>query len=257
MTILDPFNEAVVEAALRLAKGNLAAVAERLGVGRGELAQCVAHRAKLLAIVDDAREAIIDHAESALRAAVANEKPWAIRFSLTLLGARRELRHATPKIGPDLSCLNEEQLAEIAALMPIATEVPPPPPSPSIAVPMPIATEVPPPSIVVLEVNNDQREPNPPPRPEMPTEPLPPISIGREEPKDNDKRRPQCEQQADRAWPTYLGADEDESELRERYPFMFTNRGSDFNEPSALGRSPVEVGKGGAPLGQNKGVRNQ
>jgi hypothetical protein len=71
-----------VEAALRELHGNMAAVARRFGVVRTAVHNYVRRHPSLRAVVHDCREAMKDHAESALYSAVLRGEPWATCFFL-------------------------------------------------------------------------------------------------------------------------------------------------------------------------------
>ena len=66
--------------------GNVGCAAEKLGVTRAELMEYLTRRPDVQTAVGDVREELVDHAESALRVAISDKKPWAIRFALKTLG---------------------------------------------------------------------------------------------------------------------------------------------------------------------------
>ena len=66
--------------------GNVGRAAEKLGVTRAELMEYLTRRPDVQTAVGDVREELVDHAESALRVAISDKKPWAIRFALKTLG---------------------------------------------------------------------------------------------------------------------------------------------------------------------------
>jgi len=77
-----------VKERLRETKGNITIAAQLLGVTRCAVHQFV-NKHELHSIVDDARAAIVDHAESSLHRAVVNGEPWAVSLTLRTLGRNR------------------------------------------------------------------------------------------------------------------------------------------------------------------------
>jgi len=75
--------------ALRQAMGNISAAARNLGMARSYISQVVNSDAELLQIAIDAREAMIDNAESALSLAVNRGEAWAVCFLLKTQGKVR------------------------------------------------------------------------------------------------------------------------------------------------------------------------
>jgi hypothetical protein len=69
--------------------GNVAAAARALHCDRSTLYDYIHRYPALARITTDAREALIDHAESALRAAVLEKQGWAVCFTLKTLGRDR------------------------------------------------------------------------------------------------------------------------------------------------------------------------
>lgn len=80
---------APVAAALVELRGNLAAVAERLGVHRSSVAEFVGKNPELCVILGDQRERRIDQAEDKLWAAVDAGEAWAIALTLKTIGKGR------------------------------------------------------------------------------------------------------------------------------------------------------------------------
>jgi hypothetical protein len=78
-----------VAAKLTEAMGNLAAVARACGVSRQAVAAFVSRRPTLQAILKEARETMIDHAESAVYAAVLSGDLAAAKFVLMTVGRHR------------------------------------------------------------------------------------------------------------------------------------------------------------------------
>jgi predicted transcriptional regulator len=89
----------LVEQKLRELHGNMAAVGRHFGVTRAAVHNYVRKRPNLLAVLDEAREAMKDHAESALHTAIFKGEAWAICFYLKTQAKSRgyvertELRH--------------------------------------------------------------------------------------------------------------------------------------------------------------------
>ena len=79
----------VVEQRLREFHGNLAAVARSCGTTRRAVQDFCQARPKLLAVLCDCREGILDHAESSLYRAIMEGKPWAVTFALKTRGKVR------------------------------------------------------------------------------------------------------------------------------------------------------------------------
>ena len=81
--------EAVVVAKLTESKGNVSAAARALGVPRSTLASFIEMHPGLGAVVSDARETIVDVAESQIYKAVLEGQPWAVALVLRTIGRRR------------------------------------------------------------------------------------------------------------------------------------------------------------------------
>lgn len=84
--ILDP---ELVAAALADLQGNVMAVAKRFGVHRSSVQELITKRPALQKVLDDAREGMLDHGESALYRAVIAGEAWAVCFFLKTQGKRR------------------------------------------------------------------------------------------------------------------------------------------------------------------------
>jgi len=84
--ILDP--EAVA-ATLANLRGNVAAVAKHFGVHRSSVQELIDKRPSLRAVLRDAREGMIDNAESSLYAAVIKGEAWAVCFFFKTQGKGR------------------------------------------------------------------------------------------------------------------------------------------------------------------------
>src|SRR5262245_6004444 len=69
--------------------GNLASVARAFGVSRMAVWSFVERRPELQEILRDARETLLDNAESALDRAIVRGEPWAIKLILKTLGKSR------------------------------------------------------------------------------------------------------------------------------------------------------------------------
>jgi len=82
-------NEAKVRFVIATAEGSLRAAAELLRVQRIELTGYVAQRPDLQEFIQDVREEIADDSQAYLGEAVEAGLPWAIKYTLTKLGASR------------------------------------------------------------------------------------------------------------------------------------------------------------------------
>jgi hypothetical protein len=76
-------------AALRRSMGNITLAAKEIGCSRPSLSILAGKDPGLKEILDDSRDSICDHAESALNRAVVKGEPWAIQFTLRTLGRKR------------------------------------------------------------------------------------------------------------------------------------------------------------------------
>lgn len=110
--ILDP---ELVAAALAELQGNVAAVAKRFGVARQSVQGIIARRPALQAVATDAREGMLDNAESSLYRAVIAGEAWAVCFFLKTQGRSRGYTER-PQDLPPLDLL-------LAALPPDIAEV--------------------------------------------------------------------------------------------------------------------------------------
>jgi hypothetical protein len=84
--VLDP---ELVAAAVTELSGNVAAVAKRFGVARQSVADLIDRRPALRTVARDAREGMLDNAESALYRAVLAGEAWAVCFFLKTQGKSR------------------------------------------------------------------------------------------------------------------------------------------------------------------------
>lgn len=90
-----------VTAKLRELHGNVSATAQSFGVARQSMIEFI-QRHGLQSVVDDARESMVDIAETMLKKAVLEGKPWAVGLTLKTLGRRRgyvERQEVTGKDG--------------------------------------------------------------------------------------------------------------------------------------------------------------
>jgi hypothetical protein len=94
-------------------RGNLAAVGRALGVTRQSVHAFVHKHPTLRAAVADCREAMIDHAESALHRAIFQGEAWAVCFFLKTQGRRRGYSERLDVGRPE--DLTDDELAAIAA----------------------------------------------------------------------------------------------------------------------------------------------
>lgn len=78
-----------VEAALKQTNGNIAAAARLIGCSRFTVHTRINESPTLRQTIIDGKEAIIDHAESALRRAVLEGEGWAVMFTLRTVGKNR------------------------------------------------------------------------------------------------------------------------------------------------------------------------
>jgi hypothetical protein len=75
--------------ALKTSMGNISAAARNLGMARSYISQVVNSDPELLQIAVDARESMVDNAESALSLAVNRGEAWAVCFLLKTQGKNR------------------------------------------------------------------------------------------------------------------------------------------------------------------------
>lgn len=78
-----------VTAAIRDMNGNISAVARRLGVCRQTVYSYIERHPSVKDVLAEARETMIDNAESALYRAVLNGEAWAVCFFLKTQGKSR------------------------------------------------------------------------------------------------------------------------------------------------------------------------
>jgi hypothetical protein len=78
-----------VTAAIRDMNGNISAVAKRLGVCRQTVYSYIERHPSVKDVLAEARETMIDNAESALYRAVLNGEAWAVCFFLKTQGKSR------------------------------------------------------------------------------------------------------------------------------------------------------------------------
>lgn len=83
---LDP---ELVAAALAELQGNVAATAKRFNVDRAAVSRLIDKRPALKKVVNDARQGMLDHGESALYRAVLKGEAWAVCFYLKTQGKAR------------------------------------------------------------------------------------------------------------------------------------------------------------------------
>lgn len=80
---------ATVTEQLQSAFGNISAVASVFGVTRAAVYGFIEDHPELKAVLKDARETLLDDAESSLHAAVLGSEGWAVCFALKCLGKER------------------------------------------------------------------------------------------------------------------------------------------------------------------------
>ncbi len=78
-----------VTAAIRDMNGNISAVARRLGVCRQTVYNYIERHPSVKDVLTEARETMLDNAESALYRAVLNGEAWAVCFFLKTQGKSR------------------------------------------------------------------------------------------------------------------------------------------------------------------------
>jgi hypothetical protein len=78
-----------VAAALAELQGNIAAVARRFDVHRSSLQEFIGKSTELQKVLQDARDGMVDNAESALYRAVIGGEAWAVCFFLKTQGKAR------------------------------------------------------------------------------------------------------------------------------------------------------------------------
>jgi len=105
-----------VEEQLRNMSGNAAAVARAFGVSRQAVAKFIKSHPSLQTVAEDARETMLDGAESSLYRAVLNGEAWAVCFILKTIGKQRgyvEHEKPRPKSIDDLQAELDRVLGEI------------------------------------------------------------------------------------------------------------------------------------------------
>lgn len=108
-------------AALKAAMGNISAASRALGMTRSYISHLVNADPELLQVAHDARETMVDNAESALGRAVLAGEAWAVCFTLKTQGKgrgyieRQEIKQET-KLAVTTSAeeLTDDELAAIA-----------------------------------------------------------------------------------------------------------------------------------------------
>ena len=115
-------SEKKIATALKAALGNVSLAARNIGVSRQHLHERIAESANLREVLHDARESMVDNAESALGRAVLQGEAWAVCFTLKTQGKgrgyieRQEIRQET-KLAVTMSAeeMTDDELAAIAA----------------------------------------------------------------------------------------------------------------------------------------------
>lgn len=115
-------SEKAIAAALKAALGNISQAARSLSVERSGLHDRIAKSETLKTILHDAREGMVDNAESALHRAVTQGEGWAVCFTLKTQGKargyveRQEIQQeGRVQVTLNPGELTDEQLAAIAA----------------------------------------------------------------------------------------------------------------------------------------------
>jgi hypothetical protein len=97
-------------------KGNVAAIARKFGVSRGTIWNRVQESTTLRAAFEDARESMVDNAESSLyNKVLKGEDTTALIFFLKTQGRRRGYGDSSTNFNIDPSALTDEQLMRIIA----------------------------------------------------------------------------------------------------------------------------------------------
>lgn len=91
--------DAQIKAAIEKRAGVLAAVARQLKISRQALWKRTNASPELKQAIADAREALVDDAESALQEAIKKKEPWAVRLVLLTLGKNRGYSRAVEVSG--------------------------------------------------------------------------------------------------------------------------------------------------------------
>lgn len=105
---------ALVAAALAEMRGNIAAVAMRFKVGRSCVYEFIERTPGLQVVLHDAREGMLDHAESALHGAVLRGEAWAVCFFLKTRGKNRGYTERHEHSGPDGDAIPVRQYVGIS-----------------------------------------------------------------------------------------------------------------------------------------------
>lgn len=107
--------------ALKSALGNISLAARNLGIDRSTIYLRILKNDKLQQIITDARESMVDNAESALHRAVTNGEGWAVCFTLKTQGKNRGYverqevqQESRVQVTVNPAELTDEQLAAIA-----------------------------------------------------------------------------------------------------------------------------------------------
>jgi len=107
-----------IESALRTTSGNVSAAARGLSIGRATLYRRIAESKTLQQVLVDAREELVDLAETMLRRNVMDGNMQAIMFALRTLGKNRgyveRVQATTETLAVDMTALTDEQLERIA-----------------------------------------------------------------------------------------------------------------------------------------------
>ena len=97
--------DAEIIRAISLVGGNITMAARKLGCDRSTIYQRRKESAGVGRVIDQCREEMIDHAESALKLAIGRGEAWAVCFCLKTVGRARgyvERTELTGKDGQDL-----------------------------------------------------------------------------------------------------------------------------------------------------------
>lgn len=115
-------SQKALEKALKATLGNISLAARNLGLERSGVCARIAKSPDLQRVVNDARESLVDNAESALHRAVTTGEGWAVCFTLKTQGKargyveRQEIQQeGRVQVTVSPVELTDEQLATIAA----------------------------------------------------------------------------------------------------------------------------------------------
>lgn len=92
--------------------GNISATARAHGVARQSVQDFIERYPELVQVLKDARETLVDNAESALSVAVAAQEQWAVKYVLSTLGKDRGYTERHELTGRDGGPLQYADMSE-------------------------------------------------------------------------------------------------------------------------------------------------